>query len=249
MRFVIFSEDQHPDAPQVVTAFVKRLLQYVAPTVQTGSSDGTQRPSFVPDIHHKAVMSGNNWREAKLRSRRTEIIQLVQAIADYLSTPDTFVIFHTDGDTKWSERHTSEIRGHFELRIVDRVKELLRNSRLSEAEQNLAQARLLHVVPHYSIEAWLYQNIDRCRHHAPSHEHGLLDTWHDNPQLLDEVLKPKEALSIGNRHCHDLATNNFPKQRLLDAAASFVACGEQFKANQQLVEQLDLLTPSYVVQH
>jgi len=54
MRFVIFSEDQHPDAPQVVTAFVKRLLQYVAPAVQT------HLPAFVPDNNHKSVMSGNN---------------------------------------------------------------------------------------------------------------------------------------------------------------------------------------------
>jgi hypothetical protein len=214
LRFIIFSEDQQRDAPQVVIAFVKRLLQHVSANVQT------HLPEYVPDNNHKAVMSGNNWREKKGQSRRPETIRLIRAIADYLAEPDTFVVFHTDGDTKWSDRAESNIRGQFQQRIVEKVHAVLQGSKkLTEQERLRSAARLLHLVPHYSIEAWIF-------------------LWAKDPRLLDEVSKPKESLSFGDKHNHDIATVSFPTARLVTADASFVACGEQFKANDQLVARL-----------
>jgi hypothetical protein len=233
LRFIIFSEDQQRDAPQVVIAFVKRLLQHVSANVQT------HLPEYVPDNNHKAVMSGNNWREKKGQSRRPETIRLIRAIADYLAEPDTFVVFHTDGDTKWSDRAESNIRGQFQQRIVEKVHAVLQGSKkLTEQERLRSAARLLHLVPHYSIEAWIFQNIERCRHHGKPSDVEQLDLWAKDPRLLDEVSKPKESLSFGDKHNHDIATVSFPTARLVTADASFVACGEQFKANDQLVARL-----------
>ena len=200
----------------------------------------TQRLDFVPDLNHRSVMSGNSWKGKKTTP---ETVRLRQAIANNLREPKTFVVFHTDGDTKWSNVENSENRALFVQNIVLPVRLLLGGARvngkqMTTTDVDLAAARLLHVVPHYSIEAWLYQNIERCRYYGKPGDHALLDAWEKDPAALDEVLMPKESLSFGSRYSHDLATTNFPTQRLHAAKASFVACAEQFKANVQLAEQL-----------
>ena len=238
LHIIVFSEDQGAAATQVVKAFAKRLFQHIEPSVPT------QSLNFVPDLNHRSVMSGNSWKGKKTTP---ETVRLRQAIANYLREPKAFVVFHTDGDTKWSNFEGSENRALFVKNIVRPVKVLLSGAKLNGAQMtptdvDLAAARLLHVVPHYSIEAWLYQNIERCRYYGKPGDHALLDSWEKDPAALDEVLMPKESLTFGSRYSHDLATTNFPTQRLHAAKASFVACAEQFKANVQLAEQLKNLS-------
>ena len=234
LHFIVFSEDQGAAATQVVKAFAKRLFQHIEPSVPT------QSLKFVPDLNHRSVMSGNSWKGKKTTP---ETVRLRQAIANNLREPKTFVVFHTDGDTKWSNVENSENRALFVQNIVLPVRLLLGGARvngkqMTTTDVDLAAARLLHVVPHYSIEAWLFQNIERCRYYGKPGDHALLDAWEKNPAALDEVLMPKESLTFRSRYSHDLATTNFPIQRLHAAKASFVACAEQFKANVQLAEQL-----------
>jgi len=87
--------------------------------------------------------------------------------------------------------------------------------------------RLLVAVPYYSIEAWLFQNIDRARDLCLSHPRcrgahvPLLEAWARDRGLLDEVEQPKEQMCFRDAHNATLAGPGFPTEAVYDAGKSF----------------------------
>ena len=102
-----------------------------------------------------------------------------------------------------------------------------------------AIARLFVLHPHYSIEAWLYQN-DRealrilsetpCSHRCRE----KVEAWKADRALLDEVEKPKDTTPC-LRDRHNLAlTQGFPLDEVLAAEKSLHDAREHLSANVEL---------------
>lgn len=83
-------------------------------------------------------------------------------------------------------------------------------------------SRLIFVLPYYSIESWTFQHFDRLRTFVRGNEQQIVDDWERDRASLDEVLKPKEKLSVGSTKNKELATcERYPGQRVYDAGTSF----------------------------
>lgn len=129
--------------------------------------------------------------------------------------PPGYVLFHFDGDRPWGERERSETTRAFESfreQLRPLIEHNLRERDLvSEADDiELSVTDRLHricpLTPHYSIEAWLYQNTGRARELC---EQGcgrhieVIAEWERDRARLDELVKPK--LNCRKLHNDELA--------------------------------------------
>jgi hypothetical protein len=225
MSVLVLTEDGANDAFETVAAISKKLFQALVPRVATNRI--RFEPS--PEAAHAAV-TGNRWRGTAPEDDRLRRVML-RSIATKLLEGDGFVLFHYDGDTVWSKRDRATTGRQFEQIVREGVRRILLSvleKRGSpgegvEAEASGFLSRLREIVPHYSIEAWLYQNtrvaIDLCKRECGRHE-AQFRAWEADRSLLDEVDKPKEVCCLGSRHNRELAAA-FPTPELLDAGGSF----------------------------
>jgi hypothetical protein len=78
-------------------------------------------------------------------------------------------------------------------------------------DESFSSARLLLMVPFYSIEAWVFQNTQAGRRLCQEHEEckgqhaALFDAWEKDRTALDEIRKPKETICFKGKHNHRLA--------------------------------------------
>jgi hypothetical protein len=110
LSIVILTEDSGDDGRPTVEALVRRMLRVAVPGVQS------HRIEFVPrDQREEAAMRGNVWKtDGRNPVEHERRVRLLRYMVRKLSQPDTFVLFHIDGDRPWSERHTSENVAKFE---------------------------------------------------------------------------------------------------------------------------------------
>lgn len=223
LTILVLTEDAAKGAHDTVVTLLKKTFPLLVPAT------GTHRIDFQPQsIREHRIMHGNNWKGRTMRDlvdlRRTLATKVLE---DEGGVPG-FVVFHFDGDRAWSARATAENERLFEERVREPVRQLVRDTLARggrEAELDQRIRRLMTWVPYYSIEAWLYRNLDGVRRSCcgkPEHLE-LLNTWAAVPAALDDVDRPKSALScIGSAHNADLA-KAFPAAATFQAGVSYAA--------------------------
>jgi len=243
LSIVILTEDSGKDGRATVEALARRMIDLVVPGY------GSRRVDFVPrEPREEEAMRGNVWKtDGKNPVEHERRVRLLKYIARKLLLPDTFVLFHVDGDRTWSERHTSENAAKFERRIRTVLPQVVDRGRAnaprgkgrmapSVAPPPLPLDHLLLLCPFRSIEAWLYQNVqaalDICRREHQARHVADLQTWQGRRGDLDELPAPEKASCMGKAFNLELARNGFPAHEAYQVKKSFaesvdrlVACG------------------------
>ena len=153
---------------------------------------------------------------------------MIQHIASKVMEENGFVVFHVDGDMKWSERAQSENFEKFEKKIRGKVQEyisyrLAQSGKTGDVDSRILRLQLM--MPFYSIESWLYQNtstaIRICREKYQGKDIKQYKEWEKDPSLLDEVEKVKGVVCLKSRHNRELATEGFPANKVYAVRKSF----------------------------
>jgi hypothetical protein len=231
ISIVILTEDSGKDGRATVEALARRMLHLVVPGF------GSHRVGFVPrDAREEEAMRGNVWKtDGKNLQERGRRVRLLRYIVRKLSLPDTFVLFHIDGDRPWAERDRSENTAKFERLVRSRLPQVVDSGRANAprtkaraqiyADSPLHLENLLLICPFRSIEGWLYQNlrvaIDICaREHHGSHV-AEPEAWEGRRGDLDELPAPEEAVCLGKTFNLELATRGFPASEAYEVKKSF----------------------------
>ncbi len=104
--------------------------------------------------------------------------------------------------------------------------------------------KLILLVPHYSIESWLYQNtaeaIRICKKKDRGRHTKVFESWEKDRASLDEMKQPKKksGTCLGNRWNQCLAEKRFPAKAVYDTGKSFARAVEQVRACVPLMEAL-----------
>lgn len=239
MNILLLSEDGSEHARPTLQALLEKMLRLVEGQYR---DDGLRFEP--PDEAAVAIVRGNMWKST---SPRDEI--KVRALRRMLATrlaeePPGFVVFHIDGDRRWSERALSENRAKFDKVIAEKVREVLAHEQPGWTSDDLdrCMTRLIVLVPFYSIEAWAYQNIRRARELCTRHHGGRhfdqFDEWERDRSAIDEIVKPKDVGCLQSKYNRDLAENAFPARKAYDAHASFWATVEALEACDDLRDAL-----------
>ncbi|HEX5744691.1 MAG TPA: hypothetical protein VFZ09_00530 [Archangium sp.] len=230
---------------------VKEILKQVDEHVETHETKIVFEPLRSKDVLE--VVQANNWKSkgARYHRSRTDLITL---IAIQLELHNGWVFFHFDGDRPWAARDSSENRQKFkeliwepvrlkiQERLVGRKPELATRTEEVKKYADARMARLKTVVPFYSIEAWLFQNtreaIRLCKERYGGRDVEQFNAWAQDRTMLDEVLKPKEAVCLGAVHNLELASTGFPAREVRAAGRSFTAIVEALSQDSELREAL-----------
>lgn len=239
LSILVLTEDTAKDAAATVTELVRSILLHAEPTTQT------HRIEFRPlDPDDEAAMAtrADMWKSTKSDDERF-IVALARRIATKLREESGFVVFHFDGDRVWSERATSDNVTKFDL-FRNRVRQLLstpkqhRASARGSADRpdavDPAMQRLLTLVPFWSIEAWLFQNVEvgtrTCQTRKCGRHVSTLSKWKATRSLLDEERKPKTLLCFGSTYNLELARRGFPLSEVVEVRKSLAATVEHFQS-------------------
>jgi hypothetical protein len=183
-------------------------------------------------------MRGNIWKtDGKNPMEHERRVRLRRYIVRRLSLPNSFVLFHIDGDRPWSERHTSENAEKFQKfrvtlpQVADRGRANNPRPRVdgtahNESRPELHLENLILICPYRSIEAWLYQNLrvalDICnREHKGAHHAKL------------QVLCLEKAFNL------ELAARGFPAREAYDVKKSFADTVDRLRSCDALVRALE----------
>jgi hypothetical protein len=212
-----------------------RLLDSACPTEQINFEPATEEA--------KEIANAPGWRDQTPKNAE-KLRRVLAAIATRISQPGNYAIFHFDGDTTWSNRTGSKEREQFESKVLQKIKEILRTppkKRTARREPNPPQepqeiernfARLLPMVPFYSIESWLYQNTlealkicDSAKYKENERESARqkFEAWAKDRSSLDELEKPKDKVCLWSNHNQTLASQSFPTREVYDVGKSFKA--------------------------
>jgi hypothetical protein len=223
LSLLVLTEDSGADGHATVTALVKKMLGLLV------QGYGAHRIEWVPRTEEaRRAMSGTAWKSNE-RGRRVDLHQI---IAGKLleSNPSGFVLFHVDGDRTWTDRASSENVAKLDQVTRTRVEQhvtavLGKRDRLAEKDERMA--RLLPLIPFYSIESWVLQNGAEgrrlCEESGCGRHVETFATWEKDRTLLDDVQRPKDATCLRDRHNAELAGADFPAQAVFDAGRSFAA--------------------------
>ncbi len=221
---MVLTEDSGAGAYDTVHALAKEMFKLLVPGVRTDRID------FKPlkDENARRAMRGTDWKSTNPLDQ-PNIRLLIRSIITELLKDDGFVLYHIDGDRPWSEHNSSENVREFHSRILPPIEAGVRTyfQRQSHASEVPGERmkRFCLLVPFYSIEAWVYQNIREarrlCEETGCKRCHEKLADWEKNRASLDEVIKPKAELCFKDKHNAHLASSGFPAQEVYDAKASF----------------------------
>ena len=209
--FLLLSEDGSTRRVEVWSALLKRSFLELVPGTQT------QRLRFLPEEgpQFRHMLSANRWKGS-----RNDCVDLANMIARHLNQGERhFVLLHVDGDQPWPNRRKSENIEKLCTMLLPMVDKVVSAQ---------ARSRLLLAVPHYSIEAWLYQNIDHIESIAPSHPQretllALAAAWRADRPRLDALERPKDLCPLGDSANHNLATRSWPARETYAAGSSYAA--------------------------
>ncbi|HRI63084.1 MAG TPA: hypothetical protein PK156_02570 [Polyangium sp.] len=249
-RIFVLTEDtsKKNDARATVEALVRKMLPLVVTNCRVHD-----RVAFLPtDPHEQEAMHGCVWKGDKPRDHDARV-RLQRYIARRLREPRTFVVFHVDGDVPWEKRAASENKQKFEafvVRIAQAAgaghRNVQKSRRAPPQESNLPVEpdldNLIVLMPFYTLESWLYQNLDGVldicrRHHDGKHVESVRD-WENKRHQLDEIVKPDEQFCVAKMHNLELASRGFPAQKVYEIKMSFFESVEHMKACTKLVDAL-----------
>jgi len=251
LAIVILTEDGGKDGRTTVEALARRMFDLIVPDVQS------HRIQFVPrDPPEEEAMRGNLWKtDGKNPVEHARRVRLRRYMVRWLSLPNSFVLFHIDGDRPWSERHTSENLEKFQKfratlpQVADRGR--ANNPRpkgpgamREESPPEMHLENLMLICPYRSIEAWLYQNVrvalDICgREHRAAHV-AKLQGWEAQRAELDELPAPEKALCLGKAFNLELASRGFPARDAYEVKKSFAESVDRLRGCAALVKALEL---------
>jgi len=236
---LLLTEDSGRDAHATHEALVRSMLRLIAP-----GHDASAIAIEPANDAQRDAMRGNGWDSTNAEDepkRRS----LVRSIATRLCQSNLhIVLFHYDGDRPWAERMSCARHAVFDRRIVAPITQLIANR--SAEQRARALARLITIVPFYSVEAWLYQNtavaVRLCeKHHGGRHVESLARFAADRG-MLDEERKPKDNVCLSDRFNLALATDRFPAKEVCAVGKSFHAAVERLRESADLVGLLAALT-------
>lgn len=241
VHLLVLTEDSGDDAFDTLRSLAKEMFQLLVPAVQTQHLKW--EPLEPPEA--RQAMRANFWRDRTGRFHR-QVVVLGRTIATQLALENGFVLFHYDGDLKWSARPTDKDALFDELIVAPVRMHLAGRSGVDPKRIDESLAKLLRMVPYYSVEAWLLQNTRESKRLCLEHHHGAhtdaLTRLATPRSELDELDKPKESSCLGGRFNRELAFTSFPAIEAYDTAQSFAAtvdqllgCGPLLEALQQTV--------------
>ena len=237
---LLLTEDSGRDAHATHEALVRSMLRLIAP-------DHDARAIAIEPANdaQRDAMRGNIWDSTKADDRPRKIA-LVRSIATRLCESNLHVVlFHYDGDRRWNDRDTCARHATFEKHIVTPVARLIVNR--TDEQRSRALARLITIVPFYSVEAWLYQNtavaLRLCEKHHGAQHAATFTQWATDRGALDEEHKPKDAACLSDKFNLALATEHFPAKKVVAVGKSFHAAVERLRGSADLVGLLAALTP------
>ncbi len=242
---LLLTEDSGRDAPATQAALVRAMLRLFAP--RHDSREVALEPA---NDAQRQVMRGNRWDSAR-KEYEPQRRSLVRSIATRICQDNLhFVLFHYDGDLAWSDRERCPRHEVFERMIVTAVRQLVVATGRTPEQQKRALSRLVTVIPFYSVEAWLYQNtpvaVDLCRRLYGGTHADLFDGWSHNRGELDEVIQPKRATCLEDKHNRELAEGAFPADVVYAAGKSFYETVERLRGCSGLAGVLEALSPREV---
>jgi hypothetical protein len=153
----------------------------------------------------------------------------------------------------WRDRDSSENTEKFKELIWEKVRLIIQmplekqangktDAASIDAQARQRMERLKQVVPFYSIEAWLFQNIREairlCETHHSGRDVMKFRAWEQERSALDEVMKPKEAVCQGAKHNLTLASQGFPAREARGAGKSFASVVQMLSQDAELREAL-----------
>lgn len=228
-RLWVYTEDTAEDAPEVLKALVKRLLQQLSPGLPTN----LLKPillSAVPAAEATKAWGGHYWRERHSPKRRA----LVSELATRVSTGD-IVLLHHDYDAPPGKPST----------LSTQVAELLSEvARIVPPEK--WRGAILTLTPCYSVESWLYHNHGAVEA-LPVNERDAALQWlrgnlHDTTGY-DHIPKPKDTCPLNDKHNLTLATKAFPAEAAAARSPSWQATQTRLSASPPLKALLTTINP------
>lgn len=198
----LLSEDRSEQTWHGLKAIVQKLLRRF-------EDDGfTPRIEVLPaEPSVRPVLIANRWRSTKPRDQ-AEKRELWAYIARKIAEPGGFVIFHYDGDERWSKRTETQALAQFSREVRTRVEQVLATKGRSREEIARRMERLIECVPFYSIEAWTYQATERaiamCRQNHRGADVEKFEAWGGDRTMLDDVYQPKKATCLHDAHNAEL---------------------------------------------
>lgn len=208
---------------EVVKTLVRLLLsRVVEPRTRT------HRLAFFPsDERHRAAVRANAWRSTSNRdqSRRTELNKYLATVLKGAG-PVQVVVHHVDADEAWSGELRCDAVGRWEKMVAEPVARLCDDPTLS--------SRLVPLVPHPEIEAWLFLHTERLQELSVRHQEMLPPAppggWESLNAVKDEYW-PHGAYNV------ELVTG-FPVVRALAASPSLQAAVARLRSVPGLAEAL-----------
>ena len=237
ISIVVLPEDSSSQACEVLQQLVAKMLYLIDPAAPLYDR---QRVRLEPSsAGARQAFRGNGWHSLAQRQKRVDVLQYIQS---QLKRPDVegFVVAHVDGDRPYgqsAEGTQSPNQQRFDQLLAAPLRAALKD------HPGLLE-RVVLVVPFYSVEAWLYQNtavalaLYEQHHRSHTHDKQQFKKWQQDPAALDELVKPKEAVAIGDRWNRELASEQFPAQRVYAVGKSFHKSVERLRACKPLVTAL-----------
>ncbi|MEZ4433373.1 MAG: hypothetical protein R3F65_13280 [bacterium] len=227
-RFAIFTEDSGKDAVATIEALLRRLLPRIEPLAQPQNVP----PMTAPHGEVAQALRGHRWKDRKADVPRRA---LVRDLARRLSMGD-FVVFHCDGDAAWGGTcpHDEPIDA-----LMADVARLLNRP---------VPAHFLRLVPHYSIESWLYLNraaAERLVEQGKALPEALewLDANACAARGYDHVTQPKRHCPLHDRYNRLLAEDDWPRDEAATRSPSWAQLEADWSANPTLRAALRATNP------
>ncbi|MED5372240.1 MAG: hypothetical protein VX899_14570 [Myxococcota bacterium] len=222
-RFVLYSEDK-PKSAGASRNLAKRAMQCLEPNLRTHEIGGESSQ----DKQVVRACEAQAWRGKRAGAVRKA---LLRDLKTRIATGQ-WVVFHLDADVPWGGLPP----------VLDVVEKQL-FAKLEPRER----AKVLLMVPHYSLEAWLYLNkkaVAELAARQPTAKLALvwLEENADPKGGLDHLLKPKDRCPIHDKY-NDLLSERWPWRQAASKSPSWGALLEAWGANDTLMAQLAELSP------
>lgn len=224
---LLVSEDGSDAALPVMRALTHKLFGRLAPSYR---SDQLQIEPL-KSAEARLASIGQRWKSQNPKDEPLKRELLRELASKLAEGPDSFVIFHVDGDCRFSDSRQGTRFASLDAlqRFVGRIPQLAaaRPTPGRNDADSLACAmreRLFFMLPFYSIEAWLYQNSEEairlCQERHGGRDVEVFRDWASNRGALDEVPKIKERTCLRDRANRELAEMAFPIVAALSAEKS-----------------------------
>lgn len=237
--FCLYSEDRS-DANQgfsTIEAVLRSMLTLVNPGTKSNHLrfEPTQKESGEDSPKKsKRRVCGSDWKvqpraRAGDQNRRR---QLVQDVATALAR-GRVVFFHVDGDTTWSAKDTAEVWTHLDRFRRDLAGAAVQMKKGTPVDTARIAEAFIAAVPFYSIESWLYANIEHLRMLTTDPaELARIADWASDLTQIDEVAQIKNELpNIRDRHNAQLCRASFPGRLLYDAGTSYASTVDRLRGS------------------